>query len=182
MQHPLESIPHSKRKPLFWSLFAATLAWMAIMQITSLPLITDAAPQGIISFELAGSFGAVKWMLVSWDAQAKMFAALGLGLDYVFMLLYSTTIALACLWAGETLRLAGWPLARIGPGLAWGQWAAAALDAIENFALIMVLFGGLTFSRWPELARACALLKFGLIFAGLVYAFFGLAAYITRRR
>ncbi len=103
MHHPLEFIPHSKRKPIFWSLFALTLAMMAILQVVNIPLITPAAPQGIISFELAGSYGTVKWMLASWDASAQKYLAFSLGLDYLFMLLYSTTIALACLWAGEAL-------------------------------------------------------------------------------
>lgn len=183
MHHPLESIPHSKRKPIFWSLFALTLAMMAILQVVNIPLITPAAPQGIISFELAGSYGTVKWMLASWDASAQKYLAFSLGLDYVFMLLYSTTIALACLWAGEALRANGWPLSRLGVGLAWGQWAAAGLDAVENIALAVILFGSLSFNHhWPELARLCALLKFGLIFLGLVYAFFGLAAYLSHRR
>jgi hypothetical protein len=182
MQHPLESIPRSKRKRIFWSLLTATLGWMVMMQVVNSPLITPKAPQGIISLELAGSFGKVKWILAAWDVRAQKYAALGLGLDYVFMLLYSTTIAVACLWAGETLRAQRWPLGSLGTGLAWGQWAAAILDAVENIALIALLFGSLSFSRWPELASIYAWLKFSLIFLGLGYAFYGLMAYLFRKR
>jgi hypothetical protein len=180
MSHPLLLIPQNKRKVVFWSLFAATLAWMVIMQIVNAPLITADAPQGIISFELAGSLGKAKWMLISWDVRAQKFAAFGLGIDYVFMLLYSTTIALACIWSGEVLRAVRWPLSGIGISLAWGQWIAAALDAVENIALATILLGGLA-HPWPELARWCALFKFALIFIGLVYTFFGLVARLAQR-
>jgi hypothetical protein len=180
MTHPLQSIPQEKRKAVFWSLLSATLIWMVIMQLVNAPLITADAPQGIISFELAGSFGKAKWILASWGVRAQMYAAFGLGIDYVFMLLYSTTIALGCIWSGEVLRSVGWPLSKLGVGLAWGQWAAAALDAVENIALAVILVGGLA-HHWPELACWCALIKFALIFIGLVYAFFGLVARLSHR-
>jgi hypothetical protein len=180
MSHPLQSIPQEKRKVVFWSLFSATLAWMIIMQLVGAPLTTPAAPSGIVSFELAGNATQAKAILDSWDAKAQVYAAFGLGMDYVFMLLYSTTIALACIWAGEILRSVGWPLSKLGAGLAWGQWAAALFDAVENIALAVILLRGLA-SPWPELARWCALFKFALIFLGLVYAFFGLVARFSQR-
>jgi len=178
MRHPLESIPQSKRKPVFWSLFTATVIWMLLMQLVGLPLVNSAAPSGIVSYELAGSLAGARTILNSWDVQARMYAAFGLGIDYVFMLLYSTTIALGCLWSGQVLRGRGWPLSGLATGIAWGQWAAAIFDALENLALIVILFGNLV-SPWPEVARWCALLKFTLIFLGLVYAFFGLIAYVV---
>ncbi len=180
MHHPLQSIPPSRRKALFWGMLVATLLWMALMQVVSAPLITPDAPQGIVSFELAGSLGKAKWILASWDAHARLYAAFGLGIDYIFMLLYSTTIGLACLWAGDVLHAMRWPLSGLGVGLAWGQWLAAALDALENVALAILLLQGLAHG-WPELARLCAVLKFALIISGLVYAFGGLAAYLFQR-
>jgi hypothetical protein len=59
--------------------------------------------------------------------------------------------------------------------LAWGQWLAAIFDAVENLALTILLFGTLAMP-WPQIARLYALLKFGLIFFGILYAFYGFAA------
>jgi hypothetical protein len=129
----------------------------------------------------------VQQILASWDQRAQLSAAFSLGLDYVFMLAYSTTIGLACIWTADVLRRRSWPLAWVGAPLAWvgaplawvgaplawGQWLAAAFDATENIALVVILFGTVQ-APWPEVARWCAIFKFSLIFLGLVYAFFGL--------
>lgn len=175
MRHPLQAIPHEKRKIVFWGLFTATVIWMIVMQAVGAPLINPTAPVGIVTWELAGNADRAREIIASWDYRAQSFAALGLGLDYVFMLLYSTTVGLACIWAGENLHKRRWPLENFGVGLAWGQWAAAILDGLENIGLILVLLGSAA-APWPELARFCALGKFALLFAGLGYAFYGLAA------
>ena len=94
-------------------------------------------------------------------------------LDYVFLLSYSTTIGLACVWTARFLHDRQWSLARIGVPLAWVQWLAAVLDAIENYALITMLFGSVT-SPWPQIAYWCAIIKFALVFLGMVYGIFGL--------
>lgn len=179
MNHPLQSI-HTNRKRTFFLLLAATLLVMLIMNFVGTPLTTEAAPLGIISFELAGSVDEAQQIVDSWDQNAQLYAAFSLGFDYLFMVLYSTTIALACLWAGETLLGSGWPLSGLGVPLAWGLWLAALLDAVENLGLTRVLLVSNT-SPWPEIAMWCAVVKFALIFLGLVYAFFGLVAYFSKR-
>ncbi len=40
-------------------------------------------------------------ILSSWDVGARLHAAFSLGLDYLFMLVYSCTLALSSLWAGR---------------------------------------------------------------------------------
>jgi hypothetical protein len=96
------------------------------------------------------------------------------------MLLYPAAISLGCIWAARALRASRWPLARLGAALGWGQWLAAAFDALENVALVRLLFGGLA-GLWPQAAAACAALKFAIIFLGLVYAFLGLAVHLAGR-
>ena len=135
-------------------------------------LAAKAAPLGIISYELAGTVEEAQAILDSWDSSAQLHAAFALGFDYVFMLAYSTTIGLACVMAAGALRSRDWPLAGVGAGLAWGQWLAASLDAVENIALTAMLFGAVA-SPWPQVAYWCALVKFALVFLGLVYAFYG---------
>jgi hypothetical protein len=181
MHHPLEKISSTYRKKLFWGLLVVTLVVMILLNIVGQLLITSAAPYGIVSFELAGDVSEAGKILDSWDQDARLHAAFSLGFDYVWMLFYSTTIGLACLWAGEVLRERRWPLGKLGVPLAWGQWLAAFFDAIENIALALILFGSLSVP-WPQIARWCAIFKFGLIFVGMVYAFLGLVAYLSQRQ
>ena len=71
-------------------------------------------------------------------------------------------------------------MATLGIVLAWGLWLAAVLDAKENLALIIILFNGPA-DPWPLLAQACAIAKFGLIIAGLLYAAVGALGRTVRR-
>jgi hypothetical protein len=173
MNHPLMSIPRSSRKPLFWFLLLFTLGVMVAINRVSKPLITPAAPNGIVSFELAGTPQNAQIILDSWDQEARLHAAFSLGFDYLFMGLYSTTIALACLWGSYVLQANRWPGVFLGILLAWALWLAAVLDGIENVALSLTLFTAPAYP-WPQVAQVCATIKFGLIFAGLIYAFLAL--------
>lgn len=180
MRHPLDSLTPGKRKLVFWSLFVLTLVIMVLLNLVGAPLITASAPYGIVSYELAGSLSRAEAILASWDPEARAHAAFSLGFDYLFLLAYSTTIALACLWSAGVLKARGWSLAALGAPLAWGQWLAALLDALENLALTVILFNAPA-SPWPEIARWSAILKFTLVFAGMVYAFLGLAVSLVQR-
>jgi len=180
MHHPLENIHPQNFKLYFWLFLAATLAIMAIMNVVGAPLITPQAPAGIISYELSGAVPKAEFILNSWDQNARLHAAFSLGFDYLFMLAYSTTIALACLWAGRMAQRRKWPLAGMARPLAWTQWLAALLDGIENLGLILILFGPVI-DPWPVIARWCAILKFSLIFLGMIYAFYGLVVSLLPR-
>lgn len=179
MRHPLELI-QTRRLDILITLLILTIFLMVLLSIVGAPLTTPTAPNGIISYELAGSVSKVDEIINSWDHNAQLHAAFSLGFDYLFLVVYSTTIAFACIWAGEQLRSSDWPLAGLGVLLAWGLWLAALLDAVENLALVIMLFGEVV-SPWPELARWCAIFKFSLIFIGMVYALLGLIAYISGR-
>jgi hypothetical protein len=180
MRHPLDQIPPARRQPVFLALLAVNLAIFWVFRVTGASLTTPAAPSGIVAFELAGSPARAEEILASWDALTRQAAAFGLGLDYVFMATYSTAIGIACLWADGRLRAARWPLSGLGGWLAWGQFLAAGLDAVENAALYTLLMGPVR-SPWPEVAAVCASGKFALIFFGLVYAFYGLAVHLVVR-
>jgi len=168
MWHPVDLLPFT----LFWPFLIATLSVMAVFQILDRPLRTPAAPNGIVSFELAGNVDAARAMIESWDERARLYTAFGLGFDYLFMLLYATTIAIACLWSADVYALAGWSLAGWGGLLAWGVWIAAVLDGIENYSLWQLLKGPVT-NPWPGVARWCASIKFALIAIGILYGVAG---------
>jgi hypothetical protein len=180
MDHPFGSIQPERRKHYFSPLFVATILMMVIMNVSGAPLNNSTAPLGIISFEFAGSIRQAETILSSWDQEANMHVAFSLGLDYLFMVIYSTTIGLGCFWAGEVLRGRKWPAAWLGIPLAWSQWLAAVLDGVENIALVRILFGTPT-SPWPELAMWCAAIKFGLIILGILYTLLGLIGSLVGR-
>lgn len=181
MAHPFLLFNLRQLRAMFWFTLAATLAITIVMNILGGPLVTPQAPFGIVSFELAGSPAQAQAILASWDAQAKLYAAFGLGFDYLYMLAYSAVIGLGCLLAAVTIKNRGWPLTGLGAPLAWGMWLAALFDAVENMALTSILLVNATDSVWPAVARQCAILKFVILFVGLAYTFYGLLASLVGR-
>lgn len=166
---------------LFWPALILALVIFAVFSVLDAPLRNAAAPNGIISFELAGSVARAQAMIDSWDARARLYAAFGLGLDYLFMVSYALAIGLGCLRAAGVLGRR-WPrLAGLGRLLAWGLSLAALLDAIENFALTTMLLAGAASAPWPALAAGCAAVKFALVGLGLLYALAGGAMWAIRR-
>lgn len=180
MWNPIEAIPPGKRLAVFLPLLALTLLLMAVLNVIGTPLTTDAAPNGIVSFELAGSASQARRIIDSWDEAARIRAGFIQGLDYVFLIAYPLTIGFACLWAAGVIGAQGWPLATVGLLLAWGQLLAGLLDAVENAALVTMLFGTVVIP-WPQVAYWCATIKFTLVFAGLIYVALGAVVWITYR-
>jgi len=176
--HPLQAIPVGRRRYAFPALLVLTLVLTAVLGRVDQPIRTAAAPNGIISYEVAGDTTTAARMIESWDARARCYAAFSLGIDYLYMVAYSTTIALACLWAADVFR-AGTSLGAFGPWLAWGQWLAALCDATENMALTLMLLGSVT-APWPRVAWWSAVPKFVLVEAGLLYALVALGVRLVR--
>jgi hypothetical protein len=181
MRHPLDAIPAGRRRYAFVPLLLATLSLMlGVMAPVDLPLRTPASPNGILSYEVAGDAATAQRMIDAWDGRARLHAAFGLGIDYLFMVVYSTTIALGCLWAADVFRGAVPALAGLGAPLAWAQWLAAVLDAKENVALTIMLFGAVR-DPWPAVAWWAAVTKFCLIVAGMLYALGAAVVRLTRK-
>jgi hypothetical protein len=171
-KYPLSFLPPPAQKRLFWVLLGLVVVLMTVFRITGAPMNTGAAPYGVVSFELAGSLTRAQAVLASWDAPARIRAAFGLGLDFLFIPVYAGAISLGCALASGGLQARKWPLAALGNIFAWGVVLAGLLDVIENYALTVILFGSIT-APWPQIAAWCAGPKFVLIFLGLVYALYG---------
>lgn len=180
MQHPLEFIPQHLRKPLFYLFFALTIVIFGVFSVLDQPLRTDAAPNGIVSFELAGTPERAFQIMVSWEpvnfqgpdivrVKGYLIAAFGLGLDYLFMPTYALALALGALLAAG--RHKGW-INLFGVMTGWGAFGAAMFDAVENYALFRVVLGEY-FSPYPEIAAFCATVKFVLLIAGVLYGLIG---------
>lgn len=166
MKHPLEFIPQNLRKPLFYFFFACTLVIFGIFRPLDLPMQTSAAPNGIVSFELARTLDSSQAMIQSWDENARLIAAFGLGFDYLFMFIYAVALSLGLLLAGNAKpnwyhALTSW--------FGWGAFAAALFDMVENYALWSALTGS-TDPIFPQLAAFCATIKFILLISGLLIA------------
>jgi len=160
------------QKGLFVVFLGLTLVLMVLFGITGAPLNTEAAPYGVVSFELAGSVEGTTAILSSWDSGARERAAFGLGLDFLFIPVYTIAIALGCTLASRAIRSREWPLAQVGKLLIVGVCLAGLLDVVENISLLVILFDSVS-SPWPQIAAWCAVPKFGLIFLALVYALYG---------
>ena len=184
MQHPLEFIPNQYRRRIFFTLLILTLILFGVFSFLDIPLRTPAAPNGIVSFELAGTVGQANAITSEWKRSSLLlsavsgqanpdiinipyiFAIFGLGLDYLFMPVYALALALGTLLAAG--QYGGW-LKSLGAAAGYGAFAAAVFDAVENYALFQILLGRV-FSPYPELAFYCAVTKFGLLIFGLIYS------------
>lgn len=178
MKHPFLEIPRPRRWPFFLVFLVLTLLTMFALNLTGRSLFTSAAPSGIISYEFAGDVPTAGEIIDSWDESARINAGFNIGLDYLYLVLYSSTIAMALLWLSENLPVR-W-LVSLAILLAWAQWLAAALDAIENYALFTML-AQVPAEPWPQIAWWCAALKFALIIAGLLVVLIALVILIARR-
>ncbi len=166
---------------LFLLSLPLTLAVGAALVIFDAPLRTGACPNGIVSFELAGSADDAAAIMESWDPRARIYAGLGLGIDYLYLLAYGTSLGLGCLLLGESLGRKRAGATRLGRWLAYGMVGAASFDAIENYALIRVLLGS-TGELWPRVAWGFAVPKFGLVILAFLFLIGGGVLWLVDRR
>ena len=187
MRHPLEFVPQEYRKRFFVTFLFLTLTLFAVFRVLDKPLRTSTAPNGIVSFELAGSVEQARAITDEWKSFSLLlssvagqsnpdvvnipyaFAAFGLGIDYLFMPVYAFALAFGTLLAVH--KHSGW-LKSLGAVAGYGAFAAALFDAIENYALFQILLNRIH-SPYPELAYYCASIKFGLLIFGIVFALVG---------
>lgn len=103
-------------------------------------------------------------------SRAYSFAVFGLGIDYLFMPVYATALALGILLVAGKHK--SW-FRILGAWLGWGAYAAAMFDAVENYALARMLLMNQVWSPYPEVAAFSASIKFALLSLGLFYALVG---------
>ncbi len=174
---PFDWIPEPLQQRALWVLTVLLLLLSLVLAPLSSPLTTEAAPYGIVSFELAGSADRAARIVDSWSPAARERAMLIQGLDYLYLFVYSAWLSLACTRIRR--RHGGW-FARIGSGLAWAVLAAGALDALENLALIQILMSGAS-EGWARLAWASAVPKFVLVLLAAAYLLLGIGALVWSR-
>ncbi len=169
MFHPLEFIPEKSRRKVFIPLLILTLGLLGVFRLLDAPLQNPAAPSGIVSFELAGTVEKATTIMESWDERAQLFAAFGLGLDYLFLVVYGVTISLGVLMVATKH---GGKFVKVGSYIGWGVLTASLFDALENLALWRILSGWAQ-PHCYQVAAISATIKFGLLIIGLGFALVG---------
>ena len=176
-----EHLPDSP--PIRALALGAVVSLVVLLGMVSLDqaLRTPAAPNGMVSLQLAGSLAAARHILDSWPAAARIQAGISLGLDFSFLAAYAFTLAGACRKVASYLPPQSRWCRPMGGILAKAAWVTGCLDVVENLALIAFLIGpDLT---WPPvLAACCAWPKFGLAAVILLYIGLGGAMITVRRR
>jgi hypothetical protein len=173
MNHPFTFIHKWNRKPVFLVMLVWTVGLFAIFQLLNAPLVTPAAPYGIVSHQLAWTPEKAQAILNSWSGRASMFAAFGLGLDFLFIPSYVFTVGLgALLAAGRHRNMAVW-LRKLGIYATYGVFIGAVFDVLENILQAQQFLNGIVTAPVTVLTGICASLKFGLLGLGLLYGLLG---------
>jgi len=140
---------------------------IVVIRIFEAPLKNDVCKEGIVSFELAKDLSETVRILDSWDTKAEISMSLSLGFDFVFILVYSSFIALLIynintrLWENKAFH-------KVGKLLIFLIFIAAFFDIIENIALAKLLLGDLD-QIWSSLAYYFASAKFIIIIICIIY-------------
>ena len=160
-----------QQKNKFYGLLVLLIVCIVMMRIFDAPLKNEVCTGGIVSFELAREMTTSQAILESWDSQAKSSAYRSLFFDFLFLVVYSSFIAvligrIRTKFSPNTL------LHRVGQLLGILIFVAALFDILENIALLRIMGGD--FSQiWATVAYYAASIKFGLILLSLIYLLVG---------
>ncbi len=154
-------------KSLSFSLLIALLFVMFSLKLFDAPLKNSVCKNGIVSFELAHNLDRSESILHSWNLHAKINAGLSLGIDFLFLILYSTFIGLLIYQINYKLWF-NRPFYPYGKIFIWLAFLAAFFDVIENISLIRLLNGHLS-ELWSKVAYFSASIKFSFIAIIILY-------------
>ncbi len=161
-------------------LFIGLLLVMSALKDFDNTLKNDTCPNGIISFELAKDLNISKSIINSWNTTAKINAALSLGIDFLFLILYSGFIGLAIYILNKKLWQQQKFVYQTGKLFIVLIFTAAFLDAIENIALIQLLKSHLEQS-WTSIAFYTATVKFILVGVSSLYLIGNFGYYLYKK-
>lgn len=134
---------------------------------------TPLTPFGIIDLEFARTRLRANDIINTWTEQGKRQAFLThLRWDNLFLVCYSTTLALSVLVAAGVMFRRGTRAYDIVVLLAWAQWVAGLLDLVENIALRR-MFDSSAGETLPRIAFVCAAPKFVIALSGTLLALAG---------
>lgn len=123
--------------------------------------------------------GAKEQLFKRWDENTRRQLRSALYWDFLFILLYPTSNALACFIAGRFLAAHGVPF-RLSLVIILLQPVAGLFDVIENLIMLRVI-DGLPANIWLMIARISTAGKFTLIGPGIILPIVGLLAWVCLR-
>ena len=162
--------------------FVASCALLVYGLVHRGALATGPARFGVVSFELTFTEDRAVSILDTWRARDLVGRARReIRRDYAFIVFYTLFIGGACLCADVLLQDRAARLPALGRWFAAATVVAAALDAVENWAMLRMLDGPVK-QPWPLLASACASLKFVLVILALAFLLASLVAWLAAGR
>jgi hypothetical protein len=176
---PFSSLSKKAEKKLTFFLVIATIFIGYFMLFFDSFLTNEVCENGIISFQLAKHVGVSEAILNSWNNQSKISAGLNTGLDFLFLIIYPSLIALLVhklnrkLWSNHSFY-------SIGIIVLFTQFFAALFDAIENIGLTQLLLGNIT-QFWTSIAYYFAIAKFILLAIGILYIIINFIIFIIKK-
>ncbi len=178
--HPLSWVPVDHERVFLVTLILANVLVMAGMGMADRHLRTEVTPLGIASFEFVGNSSSADRALSAWGETGRVYAAFSLGLDYLFLLLYSLLSAFLAGLVGRKLE-GRFPLvSQLAVWVAWAFVFTGFFDALENTVLIAVVVGA-SHDLWARLGLVFASMKFALAAVGATYLLVGGGLCLMRR-
>jgi hypothetical protein len=153
--------------PLFSKFLIASLtlmiAWVIFMRYETRPFSSEE----IVRFEFAGTPEKVKMILADWNAKNWIpLAKNAIYLDFIFIFLYTATLALACLsfpsLTGK-INIMNW-----GMRFYRLSWYAGLADFLENLCLLELIYGEQS-AFFSRAAWLLAFIKFLMIALVLLF-------------
>jgi hypothetical protein len=152
--------------------------------------VTEEAPRGIVSLELAGSFRQAIKIVQSWQRRsletkpprhvlAEVTTAIGK--DFGFILGYMLVFLCATVWTVDVLQDRDWGPswladARVAATIGLLVVAAGIADIVENLLVLRMIAGAMRTDRVPAWTRVLAMTKFVVLAVAAAYASLGLVA------
>lgn len=114
---------------IFWIATLITVGWIIFMR--------PYTPKNIVAFELAKTIPVAEKIIADWGAEGLNKARTSIYLDFVFIILYCTSITLGCKVAAQYTGIK--KIIYVAGILAFAIWLAGLLDVIENLCMLKTL-------------------------------------------
>lgn len=156
------------------TLFVITSICMASLDAY---LQNEITPMGIISFEFVKTIEASNVALEAWGEIGRRAAGISLGLDFLYLIIYSTILFIFLQITSEKVSPINHKLAKAITYISYATPLTGIFDAIENIGLISLLLGSQN-EIWPAIAYYFASAKFLVLSFCMLALLIGLVNFI----
>lgn len=168
MRHPFDRIPSAALKQAIGIGAVATVSLGLVLLF-----VVESGPgfDSLAALVLAGTSASAGEILSQWSYTDRICIAFVAGFDFLFGVVWTNTMALACIWVSR--RVASVRLASFGGPLAWLLWVAMVLDVPENGAYFLMVLGSVA-QPWPAMTVLAVYPRVFIFIASSLYIIFGL--------